>query len=249
MEKRRMKSTSTRRAVLLAAATGAALISPWSTASDPDDSQRNEDRGPGEEKAVGSVEDLMREHGVLRRILLVYQQCALKLRAGQGVDLAALNRAARLFRTFGEDHHERTLEEAFIYPTLRKVHGPASLYPDILTAQHHRGRKITDYILETTARPKLGWKRGATLAGIFDSFVLMYQNHAALEDTLVLPAWKQALAESDIDEIGDKFEDIEQQQFGKEGFDATVEEIASIENALGYGDLTQFTAPMPPSDS
>ena len=77
----------------------------------------------------------------------------------------------------------------------------------------------------------------------------MYQNHAAREDTLVLPAWKQALAESDIAEIGDKFEDIEQQQFGKEGFDATVEEIAAIENALGYGDLTQFTAPMPPSDS
>ena len=63
-----MKSTSTRRAVLLAAATGAVLISPWSAAGDPDDSQRNEDRGPGEAKGVGSVEDLMREHGVLRRI-------------------------------------------------------------------------------------------------------------------------------------------------------------------------------------
>jgi hemerythrin-like domain-containing protein len=242
-----MKSTSTRRAVLLAVATGAALISPWSAAVDQDDSQRNEDRGPGEIKDVGSVEDLMREHGVLRRILLVYEQSAYKLHAGDAIDLTVLNRAARLFRTFGEDYHEKTLEEAFIYPTLRKIRGPASLYPDVLTAQHHRGRKITDYILETTARRKLSPSRAATLAQTFESFVLMYQNHAAREDTMVLPAWKQALAERDLDEIGNKFEDIEQQQFGKEGFDATVEEIASIESALGYGDLAQFTAPMPPS--
>ena len=241
-----MKGISTRRALLLAAAAGTTLVGPWSAAGDQDDSQRNEDRGPGEQKDVGSVEDLMREHGVLRRILLVYQQSAAKLHSGEAVDLAVLNRPAQLFRTFGEDYHEKTLEEAFIYPTLRKIRGPASTYPDILSAQHHRGRKITDYILEATAARKLSSSRAIALGKTFDAFVLMYQNHAAREDTLVFPAWKQALAERDLDELGDKFEDIEQQQFGKEGFDATVEEVAAIENALGYGDLSQFTAPMPP---
>src|SRR5580700_9464553 len=126
MEKRRMKSTSTRRAVLLAAATGAVLISPWSAAGDPDDSQRNEDRGPGEIKDVGSVEDLMREHGVLRRILLIYQQTAVKLRDGDSVDVNALNGAAQLFRTFGEDYHEKMLEESFIFPALRKIRSPVA---------------------------------------------------------------------------------------------------------------------------
>jgi len=242
-----MKHISTRRALLLAAATGATLVGPWSVGADQDDSHRNEDRGPGEEKDVGSVEDLMREHGVLRRILLVYQLSAAKLHAGDPIDLVTLNRAAQLFRSFGEDYHEKTLEEAFIYPTLRKIRGPASTYPDILTAQHHRGRKITDYILDCTGRHKLSSSRTTALAQTFDAFALMYQNHAAREDTMVFPAWKQALAERDLDEIGDKFEDIEQQQFGKEGFDATVDQVAEIENALGYSDLSQFTAPMPPS--
>jgi hemerythrin-like domain-containing protein len=242
-----MNSTSTRRALLAAAASGAALFSRWSGAVDHDDSQRNEDRGPGEAKDVGSVEDLMREHGVLRRILLVYQQSAGRLHNADPVNIGALNQAARLFRSFGEDYHEKTLEEQFIFPPLRKIHGPVAAYPDILTTQHHRGRKITDYIIDTTSHPKLGSTRATALARAFEGFTLMYENHAAREDTLVFPAWKQALAERELDELGDRFEDIEQQQFGKEGFDNIVEQVESIEKALGFDDLAQFTAPMPPT--
>src|SRR5689334_8500608 len=64
-----------------------------------------------EEEEVGAVEDLMREHGVLRRALLVYTEAAASIRAGTQVDAAALNKTARLFRAFGEDYHERQLEE------------------------------------------------------------------------------------------------------------------------------------------
>jgi hemerythrin-like domain-containing protein len=163
------------------------------------------------------------------------------------VDLSALNRAAQLFRAFGEDYHEKMLEESFIFPALRKVRGPAAAYPDVLIAQHHRGRKITDYILDVTGRRKLSGSRAAALASAFDGLAHMYHNHAAREDTVVFPAWKQALAERDIEEIGDKFEDIEQQQFGKEGFESIVDQVAEIEKTLGYADLAQFTAPMPPT--
>ena len=41
--------------------------------------------------------------------------------------------------------------------------------------------------------------------------------------------------------------DIEQQQYGKEGFETIVEQVADIEKALGYADLAQFTAPVPPT--
>ena len=60
-----------------------------------------------EEKStdVLAVEDLMREHGVLRRALLVYAQAADQLRCGQAIPADALHRAAELFRRFGEDYH------------------------------------------------------------------------------------------------------------------------------------------------
>ena len=56
-------------------------------------------RGKGEEKEVGAVEDLMREHGVLRRALLVYIEAAPKIRANPATFPAdALMRTAKLFR-------------------------------------------------------------------------------------------------------------------------------------------------------
>jgi hypothetical protein len=64
------------------------------------------------EPEVTATEDLMREHGVIRRALLVYAESIPRLRQNaEGVDSAALHRTAQLFRTFGEDYHERMLEE------------------------------------------------------------------------------------------------------------------------------------------
>src|SRR5512141_212604 len=100
----------------------------------------------GSEPEVTATEDLMREHGVIRRALLVYSQLADKLRKSPGsVDASALHKTAQLFRTFGEDYHERMLEEQHIFPIVKKMKGRAAGYPDVLTAQHQRGREITDY--------------------------------------------------------------------------------------------------------
>lgn len=201
----------------------------------------------GEEKEVGAVEDLMREHGVPRRALLVYIETVPKLRASPGsLDAGAIARTAKLFRSFGEDYHERMLEEAHIFPTLRKSGGAAAGDVDVLIVQHNRGREITDYILSVTAKGAIGAGDAEPLARVFETFVLMYQNHAAREDTIVFPAWKDALSEQQLREMGDRFEEIERRTFGKDGFEDAVKEMARIEQSLGFGDLAQFTAPPPP---
>ena len=69
---------------------------------------------------VSAVEDLMREHGVLRRLLVVYRETAGVVRASAAtLDIAALGQAADLFRSFGEDYHEKALEEAHIFPMVK----------------------------------------------------------------------------------------------------------------------------------
>ena len=75
----------------------------------------------------------------------------------------------------------------------------------------------------------------------------MYENHAAREDTVVFPAWKTLLSSRQIHELGEKFEQIEHQQFGKDGFESAVKQMSAIEEAYGLADLAQFTSPPPPS--
>jgi hemerythrin-like domain-containing protein len=78
-------------------------------------------------KEVGAIEDLMREHGVLRRALLVYTESVPKILTNPGsIPVDALMRTAKLFRSFGEDYHERKLEEAYIFPAIKKAAGPAA---------------------------------------------------------------------------------------------------------------------------
>ena len=213
-----------------------------------EDKEKDEDEDEDNKKGgeVTATEDLMREHGVLRRALLVYTAAATKLRANaSSVPPDALQKTATLFRSFGEDYHEKKLEEAYIFPAVKKAGGEAANYPDILVTQHDRGREITEYIIAVTRGAKLGGS-AAELAKALDAFVLMYRNHAAREDTIIFPAWKQTMTQKQIDEMGDKFEDIEQEQFGEDGYESAVRQIAEIEGSLGLADISQFTAPPPP---
>jgi hemerythrin-like domain-containing protein len=203
--------------------------------------------GADKEPEVTATEDLMREHGVIRRALLGYFEVAPKLRQNPSrVDAAALRQTAQLFRTFGEDYHERMLEEQHIFPLIRKQGNAPKRYADILTEQHNRGREITDYVLAVTNGPKIVAAHAEPLAKVFESFVLMYQNHAAREDTIVFPAWKKNFSDKRLGEISDQFEDIEHKMFGKDGFEEAEKRISGIEAELGFSDLAQFTPPPPP---
>lgn len=200
----------------------------------------------GSEKEVTAAEDLMREHGILRRALLVYGEAAVRLHQNPaGVPPGALLKTANLFRTFGEDYHEKKLEEAFIFPTVKQKGGEAGGLADILTAQHARGREITDYIIAVTKAGKIGANAGP-LADTLYAFIRMYEHHAAREDTIVFPAWKDALSDDQYDELTDKFEDIEHEQFGEDGFENAEKQISEIEGMMGLSDLSKLTAPPPP---
>jgi hemerythrin-like domain-containing protein len=199
------------------------------------------------EAEVTATEDLMREHGILRRALLVYEETATRLTSGVSLPASPLQKTAKLFRAFGEEYHEKKLEETYIFPAVKKAGGAAGGYADILIAQHQRGREITDFIISATGGEKISTSNVKSFAAALLSLVRMYEHHAAVEDTIVFPAWKQTLNSGQLDEMNEKFEDIEHQQFGGDGFEDALKQIAEIEQSLGLSDLAQFTAPPPPA--
>jgi hemerythrin-like domain-containing protein len=224
---------------------GAILIGCNQTA--PTETNEGEKADAGDEAEVTATEDLMREHGVLRRALLVYQESATKLRHGANLPPEPLQKTAKLFRAFGEEYHEKKLEEVYIFPAVKKAGGMAGSYADVLIAQHQRGREITDFIIAVTAGSRLAAADIKTFAAALEDMVRMYEHHAAIEDTVVFPAWKETLDSKSLDEMNEKFEEIEHEQFGEDGFESALQQMTEIEQSLGLSDLSQFTAPPPPS--
>ncbi len=73
------------------------------------------------------------------------------------------------------------------------------------------------------------------------AFVRMYEPHEAREDTVVYPAYRSLLTPAEIGDLGEHFADLQQEQFGRDGFTVMLGRVAAVEQALGIYDLAQFT--------
>jgi hemerythrin-like domain-containing protein len=205
-----------------------------------------EEKPPGGD--VSAVEDLMREHGVLRRILIVYRETAGWLAAGRtDFDAAALGQAADLFRAFGEDYHERELEEQHLFPQLQKGGGSAAALVPVLLAQHARGREATAFIRARSAGGKIAAQDAAPLARVMQDFARMYEAHTAFEDTVAFQVWRQSMSDKERDAAAETFERIERSHFAGGGFELALGQVAQIEQKLGLHDLARYTAAAVPA--
>src|SRR5262249_36327190 len=109
------------------------------------DGKELDDKKKKDEAEISAPEDLMREHGGLNRILLVYEEGLRRLRAKEDVPPEAFRRPAALVRRFVEDYHEK-LEEKFIFPPFEKQKKLVELVA-VLRRQHQAGRALTDVVL------------------------------------------------------------------------------------------------------
>ena len=226
------------------AATAPLIASPLALANQekkkPSKAKKGKDEHEDEDEGVGPGEDLMREHGVLRRVLLVHAEVVRTLTAGKEVDPSVLQRTGKLIRSFVEDYHEKQ-EEEFLFPRFEKA---GKLVPLVRTlrSQHQAGRALTDRILAlaTSATLKDPGSR-KELAARLESFARMYEPHAAREDTVLFPALHEIVSHHEYDALGELFEKREHQIFHGDGFDLAVAEVEAIEKLVGIDDLARFT--------
>jgi len=192
------------------------------------------------EMDVSPAEDLMREHGVLRRILLVYRHWIGRLAMNRIADIETLADSQKIIRSFVEDYHEK-LEEDYLFPRLKKE-GKLTDTVDELLKQHRAGRTLTDISTRLSNADSLTVSENrAQLSGSLLDFILMYEPHASREDTVVFPAFHQILSEKEYDDLGDAFEKKEHELFGQNGFEKMVDRVAAIEKKLEIYDLSIFT--------
>jgi hemerythrin-like domain-containing protein len=237
-------STPSRRAVLLTAgglaaagggfAAGSGVARADNSGAAPDSLEVLRTPTPGE--------DLMAEHGLLVRILLIYRHLLAGQASGQPVPAGHARDSALIIHDYIEAFHEE-LEEAYVFQRLMQA-GQLTPTVSTLLVQHARGRELTQLILaESDGSGSLPTPAAARVASAMAAFVRMYEPHEAREDTVVYPAFRALLTPTEIADLGDRFAELQAEQFGSDGFAAMVRRVGAIEQALGIYDLAQFTPP------
>jgi len=158
----------------------------------------------------------MREHGVLSRILLIYDEIAARLKANRTFPPGVLPDSAGIIRRFIEDYHEK-LEEEYLFPRFEKA-GKLVELVRVLRDQHQAGRHLTEHIQGqdiTVILNSAGDRK--KLVKYLLLFIRMYRPHKAREDTVLFPALHSIVSPDEYARLGDEFEDREHALFGEKG--------------------------------
>lgn len=185
-------------------------------------------------------EDLMTEHGVLKRLLLAYQAASDQLAAGRTPPAEALSDAAQIVADFIEGFHEG-LEEAYVFP---RVQAQQHDLVQTLLTQHDRGRHLTAAISAIAAEGFGAAKNRAAMQRYLTLFVRMYAPHEAWEDTVVFPALRAACTQRTLDELAERFADLQNARYGDDALGQMLARVAGVEEQLGLADLAAFTPPL-----
>lgn len=192
-----------------------------------------------EGQKVSPPEDLMQEHGLLNRILLIYDKCKTHLMNKEDFSKESLLNAAIILRTFVEDYHEKQ-EENYLFPRFQKANQLTDLV-QVLLQQHQAGRKLTDQLMQLAKSKTPTDTENQQMMEVLTGFNNMYRPHEAREDTILFPAFRKIVSTHEYDSLGEEFEKNEEKHFGKDGFESMVSKVADIEKSLGIYDLASFT--------
>jgi hemerythrin-like domain-containing protein len=192
------------------------------------------------EEEIPLTEDLMREHGILNRILLIYEEIIQRLEHNE-FPQTALFQSVTIIQEFIENYHEK-LEEDYLFPLFEKKKKERILIKT-LRKQHIRGRTITAQLKKIlNAHDQIFDKNTKKMIiALLKKFITMYRPHEAREDTVLFPKVRSLISKEEFKIIGDTFEDREHELFGKEGFFSIVKKVEIIERDLGIYNLEQFT--------
>jgi len=188
---------------------------------------------------VTATEYLMREHGVLRRILLIYEAGARRIGQGEDIDPAVFSQAAETMRDFIHDYHEKS-EEEHVFPRFKKAGRMVELV-EVLMVQHTAGRKLTERVLQSAEASRGNKEQRTALTDAMQATITLYRPHAAREDTNIFPTLRSLMTPNEFEELGETLEKAEVAKFGSDGFEKMAKRVEQLEKRIGTDDLAQAT--------
>ncbi len=197
------------------------------------------------EKLEGQVsspaEDLMKEHGAIERIMLLYQRMIEKAITGQEIDVSVIHRASNLVSEYVAGHHEHD-EEQYIFPKFREANYIVELV-DTLERQHNVTRELNREAMELSSKgSEITQDEAVRLLDLCGMFINMYLPHISRENTILFPVFYDIVSADYVNEIKAKMEDEEEKVLGETGFRGLIGRISELEKEIGCHELSRYTA-------
>lgn len=197
-----------------------------------------------EEPLLTPNEDLMQEHGLVGRVILIYRRCIQNIENGVEFDSMHIVNAARIVAHVIHGHHELE-EERILFPIVERRKNLGALV-SVLVGQHQAARGLTGTIANVATHKRLrdDNQRGVVLNAMRE-FASMYEPHGVFEDTIVYPAFRNALTPQEYMGYARRFAEEERKFNGAEGFERRSVELTGIEQSLGIA-LANYTEQIAP---
>jgi hemerythrin-like domain-containing protein len=184
------------------------------------------------------AENIMREHGLIHRLMLIYEELADRIEGRKTVPPGTFLNVTNLVDQFVGSHHER-LEEEYIFPILEGENDPTELIK-VLRKQHLRGRELATEVYELAGgRETITKAQRTKLSELARGYSRMYRAHAAREDTVLFAALTETIPATQLTKMAARFKKEEAPEANR--FDRTVQEVASLEKQLDMHSLAGYT--------
>lgn len=193
-----------------------------------------------EEKVATPIENLMKEHGIIMRILAIYDRVVSDEASGKALNVSAINRTTIICRDYIGKHHD-ACEERYIFPRFREANYIVEIINE-LHNQHVAALLITKQMsLLSSAGGSLDKNSTRKLTDYCTAISRMYRPHMAWEQTIVFPTFYDIVSMEYVRDIQKEMEAEEQQILGDTGFRGLVGRLSEIEKEVGTYDLRNYT--------
>ncbi len=193
--------------------------------------------------AISPVESLLKEHGLLERLLLIYKASFEQTKTLAPFHTDPLRKAIEIMEQYIENFHEKIEEEVF--SIFEKKNVQVALIKQ-LRMQHLIAQQITKLIKELLDNETIvrNVKKLQEISQLLQMFIVMYGVHEAHENTELFPLLYDIMTQGEINKLAKKIDDLEKKLFGTNGFMKVLQKVIAIEKQLGIYDISQYTPSM-----
>ena len=162
---------------------------------------------------MNPTEELMKEHRVIERMLVVVSKAADRLNAGQKVDRDVFVGAADFLKNFADRcHHGKEEKLLFVKMVERGVSGEVGPIA-VMLREHEDGRAHVRKIAELSSK-EVDDRSRSELVNHVKAYANLLGQHIQKEDKILYPMADQLLTSDDQDELEKGFLEVEEKVMG-----------------------------------